>query len=222
MYTYLSGTSFQPEMVMLASVNNSDLTVSRLKEAFKLKYRWVRVERVSLEGSVDEWLEPLCLSLSEVRPDSVTALVSCSSPELAAVLSLAAQLGPLEGVYSVSMKVSERRIERWRDLLLGYGELSREVLEEIFWPSRSDFQIHRIPVLPVPASLSSKIADLLKGGGSLGDRDLAATLVRAGLLDIEPTGRVRATHVGRSVLRGISALEGADCSGEPIVRWEET
>ncbi|MDK2464128.1 MAG: hypothetical protein QI223_05095 [Candidatus Korarchaeota archaeon] len=218
-YEHLSRSESTPEMVLLAVPPGYDWVRQVLERAFSLKYRWVEVEGVELRGPTELWLEIICGALGAVNPDLVSVLVSCSTPELAALLTSIAQLVPLEGVYAVSMKASGRSLERWRKALSSQDKVEDPILREIFWPERDDYEVHKLPILPMPPTTLESVERVLSGRYDRVDGELAAWLIRAGLVDIGPARDVKATGLGRAILGGILALRRVGSQGEPVLNW---
>ncbi len=218
-YEHLSRSESTPEMVLLAVPPGYDWVRQVLERAFSQKYRWVEVEGVELRGPTELWLEIICEALGAVNPDLVSVLVSCSTPELAALLTSIAQLVPLEGVYAVSMKASGRSLERWRKALSSQDKVEDPILREIFWPERDDYEVHKLPILPVPPTILESVERVLSGRYDRVDGELAAWLIRAGLVDIGPARDVKATGLGRAILEGILALRRVSSQGEPVLNW---
>ncbi len=218
-YEHLARDGSAPEVVVLVVPSGFEWVLPALRRAFSLKYRWARVEGVDLRGPAEMWLETVCKALSTVNPDLVSVLISYSTPELAALLTSVAQLTPLDGVYSVSMTVSEERLERWREALSSWAEAGDHVLGEVFWPKRDDCEVYRLPILPAPPALLESVERVLSGRYQHVDGELAAWLVRAGLIDVGATREVRATELGRAIFRAISALRRVSSEGKPVLKW---
>jgi len=218
-YEHLVRGESPPEMVLLAVPPGYGWVRTVLERAFSLKYRWVEVAEAELSGPEEDWLEVVCKALGTANPDLVSVLVSCSTPELAALLTSIAQLVPLDGVYSISMKVSGEMLRRWREALSSRGELEDSILREVFWPERDDYEVHRLPILPMPPTILESVERILSGRYNRVNGELAAWLVRAGLVDIGPAREVRATDLGRAILGGILALRRVSSQGEPLLNW---
>ncbi len=218
-YRHLARDELAPEVIVLVVPPGSEWVLPILRKSFNLKYRWVRVEGVELSGQVEEWLEAVCHALSAVNPDLVSVLISCSTPELAALLTSIAQMVPLDGVYSVIMATSGERLERWRSAILSWDKVGEHVIEEIFWPEQDDYEIHRLPILPLPPALLESVMRILSGRYQRADGELVAWLVGAGLIEVGVTGEARATELGRAVFRAISILTGAGDEERPVLRW---
>ena len=219
-YEHLAGGGSTPEVVLLAVPPGYGWVRPVLKRAFSLKYRWVEVEGAELRGPTELWLETICEALGAVNPDLVSVLVSCSTPELAALLTSIAQLVPLDGVYSISMKAPRKKLERWRKALSSSrSELGDHTLMEIFWPERDDYEVHKLPILPMPPTVLESVERVLSGRRDRVDGELTAWLIRAGLVDIGPARDVKATGLGRTILGGILALRRVSSQGEPVLNW---